>query len=340
MTGIKEVADEVGLSQATVSRALRGQRGVSERNRERIEEAAARLGYVASRTAVGLATGRTHLVAAVVPHVTRWYFGTVIHGAEQVLRKHGYDLLLFNLAGSAEARDRVLGTHAATKRADALLLAGLQPSDAERSWRDRHGTPAVLVGAVAEGWPSVTIDDEHVAVVAMQHLIDLGHQRIAYVGGEQANTLEFSTPGARHRGFLGSMDRAEHKVPPEYDHDGDFTLASGLEAGRALLRLPTPPTAIMCASDEMAIGVLRAARELHLAVPGDVSVIGVDDHELSEHVDLTTVRQPVEELGRLAATQLLQQLGELPGSPPLPSHVRLETELVVRGTTGPPPPLH
>lgn len=336
MTGIREVADEVGLSMATVSRALRGQQGVSPDNRRRIEKTAARLGYVASSTAVGLATGRTHMVAAVVPHVTRWYFGTVVHGAEQELRAHGYDLLLVNLAGSEETRRRVMQTHTLTKRADAVLLAGLQPQPAERAWLTSQRVPVVLVGALLDGWRSISIDDEQVAVTATEHLLSLGHRRIAYIGGNKAHALEFSTPGARHRGFLQTMARAGCEVPPELDLDGDFTLRSGYEVGRRLLDGPLRPTAVFCASDEMAIGLLRAAREVGLDVPRDLSVVGVDDHELAEYLDLTTVWQPVEELGVRAASQLLQLMRITPPERGPSTQVELETRLVVRGTTGPP----
>lgn len=337
-SGIRQVADEVGLSMATVSRALRGRPGVSESNRRRVEEAAARLGYVASSTAVGLATGRTRTVAVVVPHVTRWYFATVIHGAEQVLREHGYDLMLFNLAGDAEARRRVMRTQTTLRRADAVLVLGLLPSTEEREWFDRHGARVVLVGALTDSWPGVSIDDEHVAVLATRHLLELGHERIAYVGGTAEQALDFSTPGARRKGFHDCLAHAGLEVDPAYDRFGDFTVASGREQGLALLALPEPPTAVFCASDEMAIGLLRAAHERGIAVPDQLSVVGVDDHELAEYVGLTTVRQPVEQLGRVAALQILEALEgpETLVDVDLPArHVELDVDLVVRGSTAP-----
>lgn len=335
-SGIRQVADEVGLSMATVSRALRGRPGVSEANRRKVQEAAARLGYVASSTAVGLATGRTRTIAVVVPHVTRWYFATVVHGAEQVLREHGYDLMLFNLAGDRDVRHRVMRTHTTLSRADAVLVLGLLPSAEEREWFDRHNAQVVLVGSLVEEWPGVAIDDELVATLATQYLVDLGHERIAYVGGSTVQTLDFSTPGARHQGYLGCLEKAGLGVDPVLDRFGDFTVESGRQEGQVLLDLDERPTAVFCASDEMAIGMLRAASERGLRVPEDLSVIGVDDHELAEYVDLTTVRQPVEELGRLAALQILHLLGEPTDDPRPDRHVQLATELVVRGSTAPP----
>lgn len=336
MSGLKDVADEVGLSMATVSRALRGRPGVSEENRDRVQQAARRLGYVASSTAVGLATGRTRTIAVVVPHVTRWYFTSLIHGAEDVLSERGYDLMLFNLAESPEARHRAMQTHNLGKRSDAVLVLGLRPTRAEQEWLESHRAKIVLVGASLESWPSVSIDDVHVAEVAVQHLIDLGHTRIAYVGGSARQALEFATPSARQRGYHQTMAAAGLERVPELDHPGDFTLASGREAGHALLRMPTPPTAVFCASDEMAIGMLRAAKDLGVSVPEELSVVGVDDHELAEYVDLTTVRQPVEELGRVAAFKTLRLLGDLEPDPHDPIHQMLDVELVERGSTAPP----
>lgn len=336
MTGIKDVADEVGLSMATVSRALRGLRGVSPGNRERVQEAAQRLGYIASSTAVGLATGRTRTIAVVIPHVTRWYFTSLIHGAEDVLSDRGYDLMLFNLAESPEARHRAMQTHNLSKRSDAVLVLGLRPTGEEQDWLEGTGARVVLVGTSLEGWPSVSIDDEQVAETAVRHLIDLGHTRIAYVGGSARHALELASSSARHRGFHRTMSAAGLEPPPELDQPGDFTLASGRKAGHTLLNLPHPPTAVFCASDEMAIGVLRAARELGVSVPDQLSVIGVDDHELAEYVDLTTVRQPVEEIGRVAALKTLRLLGDLEPDPDEPLHRMLHTELVERGSTAPP----
>ncbi|ROR92310.1 LacI family DNA-binding transcriptional regulator [Nocardioides aurantiacus] len=334
MTGIKDVATEVGLSTATVSRALRGQPGVSLANRRLVEEAATRLGYVASRTAAGLATGRTRTVAVVVPYVTRWFFAAVIHGAEQVLSERGYDLMLFNLAGSAEARHRVLETHQLSKRADALMILGLQPNEQEQQWLTGHDACVVLVGAHVPLWPSVRIDDHEVSRTALHHLTELGHRRIAYVGGSPEEALDFATPRARHRGYLDTVADLGLDRDPCLDVVGGFTVTGGLAAGHQLLALADRPTAVYCASDEMAIGVLRAARDRGVRVPDELSVIGVDDHEMAEHLDLTTVRQPVVEQGRTAAQQLL---GLLDGSPSPPAHVVLDAELVVRGSTGPAP---
>jgi LacI family transcriptional regulator, repressor for deo operon, udp, cdd, tsx, nupC, and nupG len=331
MTSIKDVAREVALSTATVSRALRGLRGVSDENRTKVTEAAQRLGYVPSPSAVGLASGHTHTVAVIVPHVARWFFGEVVQGAEEVLRAAGYDLLLYNLAGEPAARHRVFQTDLLSKRVDAVLVLGLRPSPPEQARLAELDRPVAIVGAIANGLYSVSIDDERAARLATCHLIDLGHRRIGYVGGS-LDTLDFIAPSARLAGYRAVLRERGIRHYRELEDVGEFTVAGGREAARRLLDRPDRPTAIFAASDEMAIGVLRAARELGLGVPEDLSVVGIDDHELAAFFDLTTVAQPVREQGRRGAERVLAELTgvRLPDSEVLP------VELIVRTSTAAP----
>jgi LacI family repressor for deo operon, udp, cdd, tsx, nupC, and nupG len=335
MTGIKDVAKELKMSTATVSRALRGLPGVSATTRERVQQTARALGYVPSPSAVRLASGQTNTVAVVVPWVTRWFFASVVEGAEEVLRDHDYDLLLYNLAGSADARHRVFEAGRLTKRVDAVLVLSLQPTDVELARLEALGCPVTFVGADVPGWATVRIDDEQAARTATRHLIELGHRRIGYVGG--AGVLDFTAPNAREAGYRGSLAEAGLPHDPSLEVDGAFTLAGGIEAGRRLLELEDRPTGIFAASDEMAIGVLRAARQLDLRVPADVSVVGIDDHELAAFFDLTTVSQPVHEQGRLAARQVLDALAATVAEEWWqPAQVILPTRLLQRGSTRPP----
>lgn len=333
MTSIKDVARDVDTSTATVSRALRGLPGVSPETRERVMESARRLGYVPSPSAAGLASGQTRTVAVIVPRVTQWFFAAIVQGAEEVLREQGYDLLLYNLAGEASARHRVFATSLLTKRVDAVLVLSLKPSPDELERLARLGRPVTIVGADMPGWATVRIDDHEAAATATQHLLDLGHERIAYIGGATENVLDFTAPSARLAGYRCTLEAAGVPLRADLEDEGAFTVAGGLEAARTLLSRDDRPTAIFAASDEMAIGVLRAARELDLRVPEDVSVIGIDDHEMASYFDLTTVSQPVHEQGRVAATQVL---AALTGAAWKPEQVILPTELVVRRTTAPP----
>jgi LacI family transcriptional regulator, repressor for deo operon, udp, cdd, tsx, nupC, and nupG len=335
MTGIKDVAEELQMSTATVSRALRGLPGVSETTRERVQQTARELGYVPSPSAAGLASGQTRTVAVVVPWVTRWFFACVVQGAEEVLADHGYDLLLYNLGGNADARRRVFEGGRLAKRVDAVLVLSLQPTAAELTRLEALGCPVTFVGADVPGWATVRIDDEETARTATEHLIGLGHQRIAYVGGP--GVLDFTAPTAREAGYRGSLAAAGLPLDPTLEVDGAFTIAGGITAGTRLLDRPDRPTAIFAASDEMAIGVLRAARQLGLRVPEEVSVVGIDDHELASFFDLTTVAQPVLEQGRLAARQALDALVARDTEEGWrPAQVILPTRLLERGSTAPP----
>ncbi len=334
MTSIRDVAHDVGMSTATVSRALRGLPRVSVETREKVMESALRLGYVPSPSAAGLASGQTRMVAVIVPFVTRWFFSSVVHGAEEVLRQRGYDLLLYNLAGDRDARHRVFQTHLLSKRVDAVLILSLTPTIQEVAWLQQLGRPVAMVGAQIPGWASVCIDDDEAARTAVDHLTGLGHRRIAYVGGS-TDELDFAAPLARRRGYRGAMHDAGLQVEARFEHTGDFTIKGGIRAGHELLGQDDPPTAIFAASDEMAIGVLRAARELGLEVPRDVSVIGIDDHEMAEFFDLSTVAQPVHEQGRLAAGLVLADL-DSEGADYRPPQLVVPTHLVARGSTGPP----
>jgi DNA-binding LacI/PurR family transcriptional regulator len=331
VTSIKDVAREVGVSTATVSRALRGMPRVSETIRLKVLQAAARLDYVASPHAAGLAGGRTRTIGVVVPHVTRWFFGSVVHGAEERLREAGYDLLLYNLAGDPAARARVFGQHLLRRRVDAVLVLTLSLTEEETATLATLDRPMAVVGARVRGWSSVCIDDQRAARQAVEHLVALGHRRIAYLGGSLVDQLDLAAPLDRLAGFRRSMAQAGLPVHPPWEVAGDFSARSGAASATALLESSPPPTALFAASDEMAIGAVHAIRQAGLRVPEDLSVIGIDDHDMAEFFELTTIAQPVHEQGRLAAQLLLETIGGAE-----PSEITVPTRLVVRRSTAPP----
>jgi LacI family repressor for deo operon, udp, cdd, tsx, nupC, and nupG len=336
VTSIKDVAREVGMSTATVSRALRGLPRVSQETRDKVLRAADRLDYVASPQAASLASGQTMAVGVVVPFVTRWFYGSVIHGAEELLREAGYDLLLYNLAGDPVARERVFRSHLLRKRVDAVMILALTPNDEEIAALRKLDRPVAIVGRRVPGWASVRIDDVATAETAVRHLVDLGHRRIGYVGGSLEDQLDFVAPLDRLTGYRKAMAGHGLAQRPAWEVSSDFTVRGGLAATRLLLDQEQRPTAIFAASDEMAIGAVHAVREAGLRVPQDVSVIGIDDHEMAEFFELTTVAQPVHEQGRIAAQLLLTML-QRPAPGVEPAALTVPTRLIVRGTTAPPP---
>jgi LacI family repressor for deo operon, udp, cdd, tsx, nupC, and nupG len=335
MPGINEVAALAEVSTATVSRALSGKGHVSDATRLRVQSAAFELGYVVSSNASGLATGRTMNVGVVVPFLGRWYFSTAIEGAERALLGHGYDLTLYNLSGGGDERRSVFEHFLLRKRVDAVIAISLELSTGESSRLLDLGKPIVGVGGPLPGVRTLSIDDVAVARTATEHLLALGHRRIAHIGGNSAVELDFHLPTSRREGYALSLSAAGLPLDPGLYVGADFTLQGGYTAARTLLANPhRRPTALFAASDEMAIGAILAARDLGLDVPGDLSVIGIDGHELSGFFGLTTIAQYPAEQGRRAVEMLMDELN--PGKRVPAGNVPLEADLVVRSSTAPP----
>jgi LacI family repressor for deo operon, udp, cdd, tsx, nupC, and nupG len=330
---IKDVAEAAGVSTATVSRALHGLPRVSEATRRRVLAAAADLHYVASPSAASLASGQTMAIGVVAPFVNRWFFAAVVHSAEELLRSAGYDLLLYSLGTDAQERRRAFSGNLLRKRVDAVLVLGLQPDPDEVAALSAAGGPVAIVGVAVPGWASVRIDDVGAAHVAVRHLVELGHRHIAYIGGEPDDPLHSAAPADRLTGYRAELQDSGLPLDPTLEAVGGFTVRGGMAAMHQLLRAPRLPTAIFAASDEMAMGAAHTAQRAGLRVPEDISVIGIDDHEMSELFDLTTVAQPVDAQGVLAAELILAALSE--PARPVPT-ITVPTALVVRGSTGPP----
>ncbi|WP_426566563.1 LacI family DNA-binding transcriptional regulator [Angustibacter sp. McL0619] len=334
MTTISDVARAAGVSVATVSRALRGLDRVSPQTRDRVLRAAKSLDYMPSPTASSLASGKTHVVAVVVPYVTRWYFAHLISGASQVLRDKGFHVLLLDVRDEGPNRATLLDSRMLFKRVDGVLILSLRLQQPERELLQRLQMPVVTVGVPDQDWPCVRIDDIATTSIATEHLIRLGHRRIGYVGGDSVPAMNFPTPADRAKGFRDTMGRHGLDVDPGSFVMGDWSARSGLDAGRELLSRADRPTAVVAASDELALGVMAAARELALSVPRDVSVVGIDDHELAELHGLTTIAQPVDEQGRMATRLLLSTVAGLPTGHEVAT---VPVTLVERRSTAAPP---
>ena len=329
---IEDVAREAGVSTATVSRALRGLPNVSEDTRTSVLSVAERLGYVVSRSASRLATGRTLAIAVIAPFMERWFFAQAVSAIEAELRLSGFDALLVGLPEPEPGRS-AFDPAMLRGRVDGVVVLTVPVAGRELDGLRELGLPLVFVGAAVPGAMSVRIDDIAVARLATEHLLHLGHTRIAYVGGDPVQPLNFTAPADRRAGWLAAMRSAGVEPPPAHDAVGDFTPQGGLVAGQRLFALRQRPTGVVCASDEMALGVITAAGRAGLRVPADVSVVGVDGHELGELAGLTTVVQPVREQGAQAARMVLAALrGEVARRS---EHVVLPVHLAVRDSTAP-----
>ncbi len=312
---IDDVAAQAHVSTATVSRALRGLPRVSEATRAKVLSVATELGYVPSRSASGLATGRTRTVGVLVPFVDRWYFGHAIEGIDQVLRENGYNLLLFSLGGYVHGQKRSFTESMVRKQIDALLVLSLGLSEEELRQLHHTDIPLISVGGPVGGCRGVYIDDDAAATAATQHLISLGHRRIGHLRGGIQDERNFKVPALRTVAFERAIARAGLVSRPEWNVAGDFTVADGARAAAQIFDTPGElPTALFCGSDEMALGAMFEAQRRGIRIPGELSIVGIDDHDFSAPAGLTTIAQHPWNHGRAAATMLLAELDGAAGS--------------------------
>jgi DNA-binding LacI/PurR family transcriptional regulator len=334
MSTITDVARVAGVSVATVSRALRGLDRVSPETRRRVLEVAEELHYVASPTATSLASGRTRVAAVVAPFLTRWFFATLVSAIEKTLRAQGHHVILFDLEDETYDHRLPLTQNMLWKRVDGVITLNVPMTPEEVELVDRLGLPLVAIGAPVPGRSCVRIDDAQAMRTAVEHLISLGHEKIGYIGSVPGNVAHIQTPQDRLNAFRATMAEAGLPCVEKWVLGSDWTAEAAAHDSARLLCEEDRPTAIVAASDEMAIGVRESARRLGLRVPEDLSVIGIDDYTLSGVLGLTTVRQDVAGQGTAAARLLLRALTEGDDSA---EQIVLPTELVVRESTGPPP---
>lgn len=334
MTGIVDVAVRAGVSVATVSRALRGLPGVSSATRAAVQAVAAELGYVASPSAAGLPTGRTGAIGVVSPVASGWYFTAVAEGAQAAFSAAGYDVLRYGLTDVENERRRVVDTQLLRKRVDALMVLSLPLTPAEVQALVAMQRPVIAIGPVMPGIPTVRIDDVEVGRQAAQHLVDLGHRRIGFAGGDPDDQLGFPVAPDRQQGVDKVLRSAGIQPDPRLVVPAAFIADAGAEAYAEFRRRGRLPSAVVAVSDEVAMGIMYAARADGVRVPEDLSVIGVDDHDLAWLFGLTTVAQPVREEGRIAAASLLARLNGNGGAEA--DVLTVPTRLVVRSSTAPP----
>jgi LacI family transcriptional regulator len=324
---IRDIAEQAGVSIATVSRALNDRSDVSAETRERVQRVAREVGYSADPAARALATQRTHLVAVVVGDnaghrdLSLVFFGKVLAAISRRLSHSDYEALLLQ-------PDDVGLQH----RFDAAVLVGVDDDDRLIAELASRNVPLVGIDVRCSAGRAAFVGSDHADGVrlALAHLYALGHRRIAHLGGA-ANTVAGAD---RIAAFRREADRLGLPVPDDYVRVGDFSSASGYRETCALLAQPEPPTAIVAASDLMALAGLQAIRDVGLQPGRDVAIVGFDDLEAAAlaHPPLTTIRQDRQELGTLAATKAIELI-EDPDSAPAPAI--LPVELVVRASTNP-----
>ena len=330
---IREVAKEAGVSIATVSRVLNDREDVSARTREVVARVIRESGYTANRSARHLSGGSTGLIGVLVPLVYPAYFSGIVSGAAEAL--HEQDLrLVLSPTGHEHDREVTLLDRLFHGVTDGALIVLPEESSDELAQLLAQGYRFVVVDPLkplAADIPSVSAAHASGADQAMQHLLELGHRRIAAITGPNG----WLATEERRRGYHAALAAAGILPDPALEVESNFEVLGGRHAANTLLDLPDPPTAIFAFNDNLAIGILQASRARGVRVPGDLSVVGFDDVEHATIVTpaLTTIRQPLAEMGR-TAVNLLMRLLERQRFETL--HIELATRLVVRQSTGPP----
>ena len=326
------MAKRADVGVGTVSRVLNDHPSVRDSTRQKVLAAIKALNYTPNPIARRLSLGKTLSIAVIAPFFTRPIFVERLRGVEYALASSEYDLILFNVETSAR-RDDYFRQLPRRERADGLLIISMPPDNGEVAYFLQMRMPTVLIDAAHSLLHGVTIDDVTGGRLATQHLIDLGHRQIGFVSDQIQTPFNFVSNRDRLAGYSQAINQAGLPARPEYQQQGGYGREPARELTRKLLTQPDPPTAIFAASDTQAIGVLEAARDLGLNVPQQLSVIGYDDIEISQFLQLTTIRQPSFAMGVEGVRLLLETIANPVTEP---QNVLLPVELIERGTTAPP----
>lgn len=329
MATILDVAARAGVSIKTVSRVLNNEPHVRPALREKVEAAARELGYRPNQAARRLAGGRSFLIAHLFDNPSHNYITAIHRGAARRCRELGYHLVVELVDSHGSDIADVIRRLVTTLAPDGVILTPpLSDNVAITGEFERLGTAMACISTTAPSTATRVFMNERSAGQAVtKHLLDLGHRRIGIVRGHP----EHHAASARFDGYRAALLAAGLRIDARLVTQGYFDLQSGIEAGRSLLGGPQRPTAIFATNDEMAVGVLMAARELGLDVPHDLSVAGFDDTAMSRLIwpPLTTVRQPLAEMAGAAIAALVEKRG--------PDAIEFPFELLIRNSTAPAP---
>lgn len=323
---IKQVAQRARVSMSTVSHVLNGTHYVSPELTERVLNAVKELDYQLNPVARSLAGGRSSTIGLLLPDLYSGYFGAILRGIDQVLADADYEMLLYTTHHKT-ARESEFVNSLVRGLAEGLLLVLPYNPDAYLGLLHKKRFPYVVIDhqgfddfsatVVATNWQG--------AYEATRHLIGLGHRRIGFIAGASHTSSAIE----RLNGYRAALEESELPFDPDLVGDGNFERVEAYDVTEQLLDLSDPPTAIFAANDVSAFGVIDAVRNRGLRIPADISVVGFDDipEASSMRPALTTVRQPLTEMGYIAAQMLLEYIK----NPDLPTRrITLETELVVR----------
>jgi DNA-binding LacI/PurR family transcriptional regulator len=339
---IKDLAEQLNLSVSTVSKALNDYPHVAEETRQRVLALAEELGYRPSITARGLQAQRTHLIAYSWRFLPPEQFSPILNRFVDVMGTAavavGYHLLAFPTSSDQAELDAYQDL-VRSRRVDGIVLSATSENDSRVAYLSEVDFPFVAFGRAGAGWdyPWVDVDGRAGLGMTVDHLVQLGHRRIGLIAWPPGSLL---TAGDRYRGYVEALDRAGLPFDPALVVRAEHAEPAGRRALASLLDLPAGqrPTAIAAVSDLLAIGAMNEAQDRGLVVGQDLSIVGFDDAPMAKYLrpPLTTIRQPVDEVGELVVEQLLAVISDTPLAED-ERHVLLKPELIVRASTGPAP---
>jgi DNA-binding LacI/PurR family transcriptional regulator len=326
---IKDIARAAGVSPSTVSRALHDHPRISQETKTRIHQLAQDLGYTPSLPARSLVTRHTATIGLVITTASDPFLARLVQGVEETAERNGYSVFLSSSYRNADRELEVVRSFH-ERRASGIIITGSHIHDGYLQLCDRFPLPIVLTNC--RTYPnSVYVDKVAGTRQAIEHLIQLGHRRIAFIGGSSGRGFRLD----RLTGYRQALEENGIPLDDSLIFDGEGTLASGIKAVGQIVAMKQPPKAILCFNDLTAIGVIRGLNQANAEVPRDYSVVGFDDLEMASYYcpPLTTVHQPTHRLGQCAISMLLDLIGGESNLQP----ERLPANLVVRDSTGPAP---
>jgi DNA-binding LacI/PurR family transcriptional regulator len=332
---IKDIAKAAGVSHSTVSRALSESPLVSAETKARIQRLAREMGYSPDAQARSLVMGRTQTLGVVVTTITDPFIAEIVQAIERTAHNHGYSVIL--ASSNAEPEREIAAVEMLhSKRADGVVVTSSRVGALYQDHLDRLGVPVVLINSHSEQRGpymfSINVDNQHGGWLATKHLIEQGHRTIAYITGP----ADHSDDLGRLLGYRKALRQADIKFNPGLVVAGTGRAGGGERALPELLALEEPLTAVFCYNDMTAIGVLRAARQIGISVPGELAVVGFDDIPLALYVQppLTTISQPKPEMGKRATEMVLVLLSSDGQAVADVSNVVVKGKLIVRGSSG------
>ena len=327
---IYDVARLSGVSISTISRVLNAPDKVNSETHKRVMEAIDKLGFIPRAEARARARRNTDRIGVLTPFFTAPSFVQRLRGVASSLSKANYELVIYPV-DSMDHLQGYISSIPLMRNIDGLIIMSLSLGEQDAQRLSNNGMETVLIEYSHPHLNSIMIDDIHGGQLVAEHLINKGHKIFAFLGDiEPPEKFAIHPVKSRLTGFKQALDEAGLSLPKTYIRSSPYTQEESRQAAYELLSLPKPPTAIFAASDIQALSVMKVARQLNIKIPNDLAIVGFDDIDVAEHVDLTTICQHLDESGRLAAEILLSRIGE--SNRPL-QHINLPLKLVERLTT-------